>query len=420
MVFSSFASGLSFFLWTTFFISVVLGAVVNKTNFCTMGAVSDMVNIRDYNRFRAWLLAIAVATIGVSLLEYGGMVDVTNTFPPYRASRLIYVENILGGILFGIGMTLASGCANKTLIRLGGGNLKSLVVFAGIAVVAYYMTNPFPNSDQTLYSLLFYHWTNPLSKSISTNQDIGAMISSSHVSIARLLAGLAIGLSLLAFIFRSKEFRSSRDNILSGIVIGLVILTAWYTSSNIKVTSDGDQYTLSSYYQEWDMLSDSDVGKPLMGRPLSAQSFTFVNPIGQTLGYIKSDFPSGLLTFGLVSVFGVIAGSFIWALFSRSFRFEWFVSVKDFVTHLIGAILMGFGGVLALGCTIGQGITGLSTLATGSFLAFGAIIFGSTMTMKIQYYKLVYEKEATFYKAFITALVDLKMLPSSMRKLDAV
>ncbi len=420
MVFSSFASGLSFFLWTTFFISVVLGAVVNKTNFCTMGAVSDMVNIRDYNRFRAWLLAIAVATIGVSLLEYGGMIDVTNTFPPYRASRLIYVENILGGILFGIGMTLASGCANKTLIRLGGGNLKSLVVFAGIAVVAYYMTNPFPNSDQTLYSLLFYHWTNPLSKSISTNQDIGAMISSSHVSIARLLAGIAIGLSLLTFIFRSKEFRSSRDNILSGIVIGLVILTAWYTSSNIKVTSDGDQYTLSSYYQEWDMLSDSDVGKPLMGRPLSPQSFTFVNPIGQTLGYIKSDFPSGLLTFGLVSVFGVIAGSFIWALFSRSFRFEWFVSVRDFITHLIGAVLMGFGGVLALGCTIGQGITGLSTLATGSFLAFGAIIFGSTMTMKIQYYKLVYEKEATFYKAFITALVDLKMLPSSMRKLDAV
>jgi len=420
MVFSSFSSGLSFFLWTTFFISVVLGAVVNKTNFCTMGAVSDMVNIRDYNRFRAWLLAIAVATIGVSLLEYGGMVDVTNTFPPYRASRLIYVENILGGILFGIGMTLASGCANKTLIRLGGGNLKSLVVFAGIAVVAYYMTNPFPNSDQTLYSLLFYNWTNPLSKSISTNQDIGAMISSSHVSIARLLAGLAIGLGLLVVIFRSKEFRSSRDNILSGIVIGLVILTAWYTSSNIKVTSDGDQYTLSSYYQQWDMLADSDAGKPLRGRPLSPQSFTFVNPIGQTLGYIKSDFPSGLLTFGLVSVFGVIAGSFIWALLSRSFRFEWFANVKDFITHLIGAILMGFGGVLALGCTIGQGITGLSTLATGSFLAFGAIIFGSTMTMKIQYYKLIYEKEATFYKAFISALVDLKMLPASMRKLDAI
>ncbi len=140
MVFESFAESLSFFLWATLIISVILGAVANKTNFCTMGAVSDMVNMSDYGRFRAWLLTIAVATLGVSILEYMGMVDVTNAFPPYRGPQLIFVENILGGILFGIGMTYASGCGNKTLVRIGGGNIKSLLVFAMIAVIAYYMT----------------------------------------------------------------------------------------------------------------------------------------------------------------------------------------------------------------------------------------------------------------------------------------
>jgi uncharacterized membrane protein YedE/YeeE len=94
--------------------------------------------------------------------------------------------------------------------------------------------------------------------------------------------------------------------------------------------------------------------------------------------------------------------------------------MKDFVTHLIGAILMGFGGVMAMGCTIGQGITGVSTLAIGSILTFFSIVFGCAMTMKVQYYKMVYEDEATFFKAFITGLVDMKLLPESMRKLDAI
>ena len=418
--FESFTEGLSFLLWVTFVISVLLGAVVNKTNFCTMGAVSDMVNMRDFNRFRAWMLAIAVAILGVTVLEYFGQINVSETFPPYRGSQLVFAENLLGGFLFGIGMTLASGCGNKTLIRIGGGNIKSIVVFAVIALIAYYMTTPFPGSDKTLYSLFFYDWTNPISVSLESNQDIGALIGGNQVSIARLLAGLVIGLLLLVYIFRSAEFRSSGDNILSGIIIGLVILTAWYVSSNIQINAEDEFYTLGDYYQEWDMLAESDEGKPQLGRTLSPQSFTFINPIGQTYGYIKEGFHPGLLTFGLISVIGVIFGSLLWSLLSRSFRLEWFASLKDFFTHLVGAVLMGFGGVLALGCTIGQGITGVSTLATGSFLALGAIIFGSALTMKIQYYQLVYEEEATFLKALITALVDLKLLPASMRKLDAI
>jgi len=420
MTFDSFPEGLSFFLWATLFLSVVLGAVVNKTNFCTMGAVSDMVNISDYGRLRAWMLAIAVAVLGASTLEYLGMVDITSSFPPYRDGQLIIAENLLGGFLFGIGMTFASGCGNKTLIRIGGGNLKSILVFAIIAVIAYYMLNPFPGSDKTLFSVLFYDWIRPMSISLGSHQDIGALINPDDSTISRLVAGLLVGIILLFFIFKSSDFRSSKDNILGGLVVGLVILGAWYLSSNVTINADDQLYSLHDYHAEWDMLAESDEGKPAQGRPLNPQSFTFINPIGQTYGYITSGLDKTLLTFGLISVFGVILGSFLWSVISKSFRIEWFFDMKDFATHLVGAILMGFGGVLALGCTVGQGITGVSTLAVGSIATLLAIIFGSSLTMKMQYYKLIYEDEASFSKTLITSLVDMKMLPSFMRKLDAV
>ena len=133
MLFDDFVAAETALLWGAFAIALVMGAVVNKTNFCTMGAVSDLVNMGDTGRIRAWLFAIAVAVLGVALLEYGGLVEASSTFPPYRGGSLLLAENILGGLMFGIGMTLASGCGNKTLIPIGGGNIKSLVVFAIVA-----------------------------------------------------------------------------------------------------------------------------------------------------------------------------------------------------------------------------------------------------------------------------------------------
>ena len=421
MQFESFIGAESALLWGTFVIALIMGAVVNKTNFCTMGAVSDLVNMGDMSRMRAWFLAMAVAMLGVSILEGLGAVDLNGSFPPYRGSQLIWAENLLGGLLFGIGMTLASGCGNKTLIRIGGGNIKSIVVLAVIGVVAYYMTNPFPDSDQTLFSVIFYDWIRPLAIDLNGQQDIGSLISSENGDTVRMYAGIVIALLIMGYVFRSADFRGSFDNILGGLLVGLAVLAAWYISSSIMVTvPDEDPMTLSGYYQEWDMVAESDEGKPSAGGPLSAQSFTFVNPMGQTAGYTASGFERSQLTFGIMALFGVIAGSLLWSLMSKSFRIEWFNSVSDFVNHFIGAILMGFGGVLGLGCTIGQGITGISTLALGSFLTFVGIVFGSALTMKINYYKLVYEEEATFTKALIASLADMKLLPGALRKLDAV
>jgi uncharacterized membrane protein YedE/YeeE len=420
MQFETFFSAQSFFLWATFAIALVMGAVVNKTNFCTMGAVSDWVNMGDTGRFRAWLLAIAVAMLGVVGLEYFGLVDAGSAFPPYRAGQLIWAENLLGGLLFGIGMTLASGCGNKTLVRLGAGNIKSLMVFAVIAVIAYFMVNPFPGSDQTLFTVLFYDWIRPLAVNLGASQDLGSVLVRANPLTGRLVIGVILGVALLVIIFKSADFRRSFDNILGGLVVGLAVLGAWYVTSNVAIDLDGEEYSLQSYAQQWDFLADSSDGKPADTRPLAPQSFTFINPMGQTLGYASAGFRATYLTFGVMALLGVIAGSFLWALLSRSFRFEWFASLRDFVNHLVGAVLMGFGGVLALGCTIGQGITGISTLAIGSCIAFGGIVLGSALTMKVQYYKLVYEQEASFMAALITGLVDLHLLPKGMRRLEAV
>ncbi|MEW6132047.1 MAG: YeeE/YedE family protein [Pseudomonadota bacterium] len=420
MTYEDFASAQSFFLWSTFVIALIMGAVVNKTNFCTMGAVSDWVNMGDTGRMRAWVFAIGIGVLGVMGLEAAGMVNVTNTFPPYRQTNLVWLENVLGGVLFGIGMTLASGCGNKTLIRIGGGNIKSVMVLLVISVIAYFMINPFPGSDKTLYSVLFHPWTNPTAVALSTNQDLGAMLFGDNAATGRMVMGGIIGVILLAWALKSADFRGSFDNILGGLVVGLAVLAAWYISSNIVVNADGDVMSLQSYVQEWDLYAPAEAVKPASTAALASQSFTFINPMGQTLGYVAKGFDSALLTFGIMALAGVIAGSLLWSLASRSFRIEWFASFRDFVNHFIGAILMGFGGVLAMGCTIGQGVTGFSTLALGSILTFIAIVLGSALTMKVQYYRMVYEDEATFLKAFITALVDLKLLPSGMRRLEAV
>ncbi|MDD3448149.1 MAG: YeeE/YedE family protein [Gammaproteobacteria bacterium] len=420
MVFESFAAGQSFLLWSTFVIALILGAVVNKTNFCTMGAVSDMVNMGDSGRMRAWLLAIAVALVGLLALEPMGLADIGAAFPPYRAGQLIWAENLLGGLMFGIGMTLASGCGNKTLIRIGGGNAKSVVVLAIIGVIAYFMVNPFPGTDQTLMSVLFYDWIRPLAVNVGPSQDLGTLLGGGNAAAVRLALGALLAALLLYHVFRARDFRRSFDNILGGLVVGLAVVAAWYVSSNLQVSLDGESYSLRGYVQNWDFLADSGAGKPADSRPLSPQSFTFINPMGQSLGYAASGFDSGLLTFGVMALAGVIAGSLLWALATRSFRLEWFANGRDFLNHVVGAVLMGFGGVLGMGCTVGQGITGVSTLAVGSIMTFGAIVLGSALTMKVQFYRMVYEGEAGFLAALITGLVDLKLLPARLRRLEAV
>lgn len=401
-------------LGSAFVIALVLGAIANKTNFCTMGAVSDLINIGDSGRFRAWLLAIAVAILGVSLLEWTGIINLAPdiTRPAYRTSNLMWPRYLLGGLLFGIGMTLASGCGNKTLIRIGGGNLKSVVVLVMIGIFAWAMNRTNFNAN------VFLPWMTPLYLNLTEfqmrTQDLGGIIlpllglnEMENVDAVyqnlKLILGIGIGGFLLAIVFKAAAFRRSFDNVLGGLAVGSAVVAAWYVTA-------GPVGQL--WMDEWLMLN-------VQPEAVKAQSLTFVDPAGQALYYIMSGAKFSLLTFGLVSAIGVIAGSFIWAVLSSSFRFEWFSSTRDFVQHVIGGSLMGIGGIMAFGCTIGQAVTGVSTLALGSLLTFIAIIFGSALTMKIQLYKMIYE-QASLLDIFTTALVDLRLLPKGLRKLEAV
>jgi len=371
-------------LWA-FGLSVIFGAIANKANFCTMGAISDWVNIGDLNRMRAWMLAIATAIIGVGLLEYAGSIDLSLTTsnetsnPPYRSANFIWLRHLVGGLMFGVGMTLASGCGNKTLVRLGEGNMKSLVVLTIMGIAAWWML--FSNFGY----LVFLQWMLPLSIDFTNHgipsQDIAAVLSGISgvewsASLGLVIALLA-GLPLLFWILRSADFRSNIELLAAGLIIGLLIIIGWY------VTAGPSGVVLLNELEFMDE------------RPFftGAQSLTFIGPTGHIVQYLMQGFSAIFLTFGIATVIGVVVGSLLYTVLFRKVRIEWFVSWHDLLMHVIGAILMGLGGVLAMGCTIGQGITGVSTLALGSILTILSIIAGSAATMKYQYYLMMREDD---------------------------
>ncbi len=355
--------------WLAFGLGLVFGLVGNKTNFCTLGAVSDVVNMGDWSRMRMWMLAVAVAIFGTAALQLAGLFDVSKSI--YTGSRLIWFSNLLGGLCFGVGMTLASGCGSKTLIRIGGGNLKSLVVFVFLGIAAY-MTM------RGLFGVWRVRWLDSVAVDLESGQDIPALLAASGMApdSALLLAAGVVGGLLLAGALASRESWRA-DVLLGGIVVGLVVIAGWYVSGHI------------GYVEEHPMtLEEAFIGTN-SGR---AESFTFVAPLGYTLELLMlwSD-ASRIVTFGIASALGVVTGSALYAALTRSFRIESFRDPGDLVRHLIGAVLMGFGGVTAFGCTIGQGVTGFSTLALGSILTTLAIIAGAAVTMKVQYWLMMRE-----------------------------
>jgi len=365
-----------------FIIGIVFGAVVNKTNFCTMGAVSDWVNMGDKDRLRAWLLAIGVAIVLSQGMQAYGLFDLGQSI--YLTTNFGWLGYLLGGLLFGIGMTLASGCGQRTLVRLGSGNLKSLVVMLVLGLTAY----------TTMRGLLALVRVNVIEV---TNINLGAK-SVADQGIDTLIAVAAgiensaavswavtalLGGGLIIFAFASASFRRRFDDIMAGIVVGLIIPAGWYVTGVIGF----DDF-----------------------EPVRFESYTFVAPVGESLQYLMT-YTGSTIKFGIAAVAGVILGSFLYAVLTRKFHVETFIVRGDMVRHILGGILMGFGGVLALGCTVGQGITGMSTLALGSLMALVSIVFGSALTMKVEYYQL---DDVGFFTALRHALADMRLMPAAV------
>jgi uncharacterized membrane protein YedE/YeeE len=360
-------------------IGVVFGAVAYKTNFCTMGAVSDWVNIGTKDRLRAWLLAIGIAILGTQYLAATGRIDPGQAI--YLTSTFRWPAHVLGGFLFGVGMTLASGCGQRTLVRVGGGNLKSLLVVLLLGLTAY----------MTMRGILapaHLGFVNATSVQLSGSQGMGSLIAAAtgigNVALVDRMVALVVGGGLIAFAFAARSFRRSFDNILAGIVIGLIIPAGWYVTGVVG-------------YDDFE--------------PVRLESYTFIAPTGESLMYLLT-FTGSTISFGVAAVFGVMLGSFLFAVATGRFRIETFSDRGDMLRHIFGGVAMGFGGVLALGCTIGQGVTGMSTLALGSLISLVSIVFGSALTMKIEYYRL---EELPFFAALRQSLADMRLLPAARR-----
>ncbi len=355
--------------WSAFGLAAVFGAVANRVDFCTMGAVTDVVVSGDWRRMRMWLLAIAVAIVGATWLEATGLVDLGKSI--YAAPRVAWASHLVGGFLFGFGMTLASGCGSKMLIRVGAGNLKSLMVLIVLAISAY----------MTLKGLFAVWRVNTLDTLRLDTSAFGAAHSDLPSVVSALAGGgsvkvalsLAIALGVATFALSARDFRETRGMIAGGLIIGAVIVAGWYVTGHLGHLAE-DPRTLEEAF----IATNS-------GRP---ESYSFVAPVAYTLELLLlwSD-QSRVVTFGIAGVLGMATGSAAMALATRRFRWEGFASIEDLVNHIVGGVLMGFGGVTALGCTIGQGLSGISTLAIGSFIALAAIVGGCIAALKYQYWR---------------------------------
>jgi len=184
--------------------------------------------------------------------------------------------------------------------------------------------------------------------------DMVAAVTGMSLEAARWALTLAFAGGLLWFCFKSARFRASPRNIVAGLILGALVPAAWYATGVIGF----DDF-----------------------EPAPLASFTFVAPVGESLQYLMT-FTGSTINFGIAAVGGVIAGSFAAAKGSGTFRVESFADTGDMFRHMIGGAIMGMGGVMALGCTIGQGLSGFSTLALGSLIALLSIIAGGVLGIK--------------------------------------
>ncbi len=350
-------------LIAAFILSAALGALLHATHFCTMGAISDWVLMQDATRLRQWALAAAVSILGFAAMHFAGWINPLQTI--YASNKMLWLSALAGGLSFGVGMVLASGCASKSLVRLGSGNLKSLIVLLVMAVFAL----------ATLRGLLGVWRVNTLETvfiDAHSQAFVGswwAQQSGRSIPVASAAAALCFGGGLLFWAFKDSQFWRA-NNILAGLGVGLLITFMWWISG---VWGHGLEHpeTLEEFF----IASSS-------GR---MESFSFTSPVALVLdAFVYFSDGSKRLSIGMVTVFGVIVGAHVHARVTRSFRWESFANRQDFARHVIGGALMGFGGVTAMGCTIGQGLTGLSTLSWMSLVTVAAIALGAWTTLTWQ------------------------------------
>jgi uncharacterized protein len=334
--------------WGGLLIGIIFGFAGQRSGFCLMSGLRGYAVHGDGRKLRAFALAAAVAILGTQALETTGAIGLTGSL--YLQPSFSWLLFVLGGMSFGYGMVMANGCGARALVLLGTGNLRAFVVLICLGLGAYI----------ALSGLLapLRVWLNgftAVAPGVSPPSLIAVLAASGmNASLARVLASFGIAALLLLFALQSRAFRASPRDALGGLVIGSLVPAGWFVTGNLGA----DDF-----------------------EPVRLASLTFVAPIGDSLQYVMLS--TGMaLSFGVAVVAGVLVGAAGGALLSGNFALAGFTTPQRMLRYMAGGALMGIGGALSLGCSIGQGLTGLSTLALGSFLAAGAIVVGALLGLR--------------------------------------
>lgn len=323
-------------IWGGLGIGLLYGVVAQISGFCLNSAIRNQIKHHQGDKLRSFLLAMAVALAGTQVIAETGLVDISGSI--YATSRVSWVLTILGGLLFGYGMILARGCGARTLVLLGQGNLRSLVVLLCLGISAY----------ATLSGLL-----GPLRNWANEQTVVGLDSYTFESATFRWGFVVLFCLAVLFYILKNKEFLKQFNDLFSGLAIGLLIVSGWLVTG-------------------WLGLDEFEPTPPV--------SLTFIAPIGATIQYIMIATGTSL-NFGIVVVLGVLAGSFLSAVLTRQFQITGFDETLTMPRYIIGGVMMGIGGALAMGCSVGQGLTGFSTLSFVSLAAVVSIVIGARLAL---------------------------------------
>lgn len=312
-----------------FGVGLLFGAIARWSGFCLRGAVEDLLSRPDAPRARGFLLAIVVALVSVQALVMAGTLDLSKAV--VLPTSLFWGGALLGGLMFGVGMVLTGGCGTRMLVLAAGGNLRSVVVFVVFGFVAY----------ATIRGILAPTRT--------------AMMAASSVDLGKQTLPLAVGaVAIVAAIAFILWRRAPAKHLVGGALIGLLVPLGYLVTGVLG----GDEF-----------------------EPATVESINVTRGGGDALIYLLT-WTGSKISFGIAFVGGVLVGAALVALVQRDFRLVGFEQPADMLRYALGGALMGAGGVLALGCTVGNGLTGIASLAPTSFIALPAMVLAAAATMK--------------------------------------
>ena len=346
-----------------FCVCLAFGYVIQRSRFCTMGALSDWFNLDDTHRLQMWALALGLAMLGFQALSSLGWIDPLQTI--YATGPMPWLSALVGGVLFGLGMVFASGCGSKTLARVGGGSLKALVVMLVMGVSAL-------ATMRGITAVLRHQTVDAQTINLASGNTWTAWLG--HVwSGAGPWLALAVALALIVWALR-RGGGLGLESVLGGMGVAACVTAMWWVSGHLGFVAEHPE-TLESVY-----LSTQS------GR---MESLSFSAPMALHLDWLMyfSD-ANNTLSLSVVSVWGVVLGAWLYARHSGTFRWESFRDTQDTALHVGGGVLMGVGGVTAMGCTVGHGLSGLSTLSVVSSLAVAGIVGGAWLGFKFQLWLL--------------------------------